>query len=208
MFGNPAHAMAETTAALTEPTMEMKQNGQTSTLVIGAAIPSSDPSTLAKINNQFLKWDNNQAIDLMRETNLRYLGYANEVGESFNLQFPQFLTPSYAVAYGYCVADSLYKMLHYYFNNAEVVDAGMYAAGADALIFQCFASVLIPGNIIAIIVKQTDNVIKKVEEGQDLPEAVTKWGPTFVGLATIPFIVHPIDESVGFIMDHSIRILY
>lgn len=81
----------------------------------------------------------------------------------------------------------------------------MLKAFLDALVFQCFASVLIPGNIIAIFVEKTDEKLKDMSE---MDEKVKKWGPTFFGLAAIPFIVHPIDVSVDWAMDHSIRILY
>ena len=52
-----------------------------------------------------------------------------------------------------------------------------------------------------------DEKLKEIESLKD-NEAVLKWGPTVIGLGTIPFIVHPIDVSVDFIMEHSIRLLY
>jgi mitochondrial fission process protein 1 len=99
----------------------------------------------------------------MRDTNLRYLGYANETGESFKFIFPGFLTPSYVLAYGYCLADALYQALHWYFKNGQVIQSGIYKTFADALIFQCLASVLIPGNIIAIFVDATEERLKKMK---------------------------------------------
>ena len=172
----------------------------TSALVLGTSTPSVLYNTIDYINSI----DNNGELDLARETNLRYLGYANETGESFKFIFPQFLGPSYAIAYGYCLGDALYKSLHWYFNNSEVISSGIYKTFADALIFQCFASVLIPGNIIAFIVERTEEKLKET----DLDDKVKKWGPTLIGLGAIPFIVHPIDVSVDFAMDHTIRLLY
>ena len=37
---------------------------------------------------------------------------------------------------------------------------------------------------------------------------VQTWGPTLAGLATIPFIIHPIDQAVDFALDNSLRTLY
>jgi fission process protein 1 len=31
------------------------------------------------------------------------------------------------------------------------------------------------------------------------------WAPTFSGLGSIPFIVHPIDDFVDFVMDNTTR---
>ena len=47
--------------------------------------------------------------DLFRDTWLRYLGYANEVGESFRYQAPWAVKPSYAIAFGYVLADTVDK---------------------------------------------------------------------------------------------------
>ena len=38
--------------------------------------------------------------------------------------------------------------------------------------------------------------------------AVQTWGATLVGLATIPFIIHPIDHAVDYVLDNSLRTLY
>ena len=35
--------------------------------------------------------------------------------------------------------------------------------------------------------------------------AVEKWFPTTVGLSSIPFIVHPIDNFVDYLLDHTTR---
>jgi fission process protein 1 len=86
-----------------------------------------------------------------------------------------------------------------------MMSSGVLKAFVDALVFQCFASVLIPGNIIAVFVETTDEKLKKMK---DLDPRIEKWGPTVVGLGAIPFIIHPIDVSVDWVMEHSIRILY
>ena len=47
--------------------------------------------------------------DLYRDTPVRYLGYANEVGESFRHLFPRLVKPSYGVAFAYVFADAADK---------------------------------------------------------------------------------------------------
>lgn len=50
--------------------------------------------------------------NIFRDSLLRYLGYTNEVGESFRYQFPKFVRPSYAIAFGYCVMDAATDGIH------------------------------------------------------------------------------------------------
>ncbi|XP_078687661.1 mitochondrial fission process protein 1-like [Branchiostoma floridae x Branchiostoma belcheri] len=46
-------------------------------------------------------------VDIYRDTLVRYLGYANEVGESFRALVPvSVVWGSYAVATAYCTADA------------------------------------------------------------------------------------------------------
>ena len=53
--------------------------------------------------------DKSAKIDIWRDTGLRYLGYANEVGESFRHVVPKLVRPSYGVAFGYVFCDSCDK---------------------------------------------------------------------------------------------------
>ena len=52
--------------------------------------------------------------DIWRDTPIRYLGYANEVGESFKYVIPKFYYPSYAIALAYVVGDVQDKALKLY----------------------------------------------------------------------------------------------
>lgn len=44
-------------------------------------------------------------IDIWRDTPVRLLGYANEVGESFRHILPRMVGPSYALAFAYTFGD-------------------------------------------------------------------------------------------------------
>ena len=48
-------------------------------------------------------------VDLWRDTKVRYLGYANEVGEAFRPIAPRLVRPSYAVAFAYVFGDTYDK---------------------------------------------------------------------------------------------------
>ncbi|KAK6061303.1 hypothetical protein COOONC_01026 [Cooperia oncophora] len=68
-------------------------------------------SSLKKCDDEFelLKSDLRQ-IDLYRDTPIRYLGYANEIGEAFRSMLPvNAVRATYVVALGYACADALDK---------------------------------------------------------------------------------------------------
>ena len=49
-------------------------------------------------------------VDLYRDTPIRYLGYANELGESFRPLYPKLVAPSYAISFGYVALDTVDKV--------------------------------------------------------------------------------------------------
>lgn len=61
---------------------------------------------------------------------------------------------------------------------------------------------MIPGFTINRVVRVVGTLTTRLS--QKYPP-VGRWLPTIVGLASIPFIVEPIDSLVHFILDHSIR---
>ncbi|XP_060125251.1 mitochondrial fission process protein 1 isoform X1 [Zootoca vivipara] len=170
--------------------------------------------------------------DLYRDTWVRYLGYANEVGESFRAIVPVSLVwASYGVATAYVAADAIDKgkkaaavstdhgtkpflKSRAMFPSggrtlAKAVDEGRsrHAAVAvvDTFIWQALASVAIPGFTINRICAGSLYLMASMTHW---PLSVRKWATTAVGLSTIPFIIKPIDRSVDFLMDSSLRKLY
>jgi mitochondrial fission process protein 1 len=118
--------------------------------------------------------------NIFRDTSLRYLGYANEVGESFRYQYPRGVMPSYLIAAGYCCADAGWSGYNSYCQNSRnnsnnfmmvreeeatktssssssssssAVVAGTSTVVMDTLVWQLLASVLIPGATINGIVR-------------------------------------------------------
>mmetsp|Transcript_5682 Transcript_5682/g.8358 ORF Transcript_5682/g.8358 Transcript_5682/m.8358 type:complete len:168 (-) Transcript_5682:2562-3065(-) len=144
--------------------------------------------------------------NIFRDTPLRYMGYANEIGESFRYQFPKFVLPSYILAFGYCGMDAAtagYKVWRSTDGRNEI-DSTREAALAtfDTLLWQSLASVMIPGATINMIVKASRFAISRTSF---LPVSVVKWFPTTMGISSIYFIIHPIDTAVDFALDNSTR---
>uniref|UniRef100_A0A7S0GDD7 Mitochondrial fission process protein 1 n=1 Tax=Proboscia inermis TaxID=420281 RepID=A0A7S0GDD7_9STRA len=78
-------------------------------------------------------------------------------------------------------------------------------ATLDTLLWQTLASVMIPGAVINMVVKTSRFAIAHTKPP---PSPVTIWIPTVCGLASIPLIIHPIDNAVDFMLDRSTRKLF
>ena len=140
----------------------------------------------------------NAEYDIFRDSNVRYLGYANEVGESFRpLVHVNFVRFTYVIASGYVVADSMDKMY-------RAKQGYVLKAGADSLIWQSFASVIVPGITINRLVKLSGSMINRTALAQR-SAMIPKTVPTAIGLASIPLIIQPIDHLVHYVMNHSFR---
>ena len=83
-------------------------------------------------------------VDVFKDTPLRYLGYANELGESLGPVYPRLVAPSYAVAFAYVGGDTLDKAYRSHQRGRPVVESCQIAT--DTFIWQLFAS----GSILAI----------------------------------------------------------
>ncbi|XP_026333755.1 mitochondrial fission process protein 1 [Hyposmocoma kahamanoa] len=140
--------------------------------------------------------------DFFRDTWVRYLGYANEVGESFRPVVPRSVVrASYGVAMLYVIADTAHKSQASLRRDGRlskmIVDAG------DALIWQTLASVIIPGVVINRISHYSGKGLAKYFG--KIPRSTRKWMTVAIGLSSIPFIVKPIDTAVTAFMDISYR---
>jgi mitochondrial fission process protein 1 len=177
-----------------------------------SAASSSSSNDASKINEN--------SYNLFRDSPIRYLGYANEIGESFRYQYPRYVGPSYMVAFGYCLADAISTgYTAYTYNNNKIghshnedweekkLQRALIGA-CDTLLWQSLASVVIPGSCINVIVKLARYTVSNTPRQLRLPVAAVTWLPTMIGLASIPFIIHPIDHSVDFILDNSVRPVY
>ncbi|KDO33891.1 hypothetical protein SPRG_01771 [Saprolegnia parasitica CBS 223.65] len=141
--------------------------------------------------------------DILRDGPLRYLGYANELGESFRPVFPALVAPSYAVAFAYVAADTYDKASKAGASAPPPAkSAHMAAAAGDTLLWQTMASVVIPGFTINRVVALSKAAVTSSVKNP----ALVRWLPTCIGLGAIPLIIHPIDALVDFGMDNSTRV--
>ncbi|CAM9732026.1 unnamed protein product [Ectocarpus sp. 6 AP-2014] len=142
-------------------------------------------------------------VDIFRDTALRYMGYANEVGEAFRPLIPAFaVVASYGVAIAYVSADAVSKG----FKCAKESDSKTCAlpASFDVLTFQMLASVVFPGFTINRWVAFVEYLLQASDLESQFP-GVGGWLPTAAGLGLIPFIVAPLDNLVEEVLDKTIR---
>ena len=141
--------------------------------------------------------------DMYRDSPLRYLGYANELGESFRPILPRLVVPSYLLSFAYVTADTYDKAAKEYDKSKEMKRAGTVAI--DTIVWQTLASIAIPGFTINCVVRACTYGVKSWSKTRP---TMVRWFPTAVGLSVIPIIIHPIDSLVDFAMDRSVRKWY
>lgn len=140
-------------------------------------------------------------VDPYRETSLRYMGYANELGEAFTSYLPEWGLPaSYCVAASYVMFDTIDKGQKA-FDAAEEEDklTDTLRISTETLTWQMLASVFWPGSIIRVIVNASATMISNNHLDDKL-----HFLPTLIGLMAIPVIVKPIDTTVDKLMESSI----
>jgi fission process protein 1 len=92
--------------------------------------------------------EKNKEVDIYRDTPLRLLGYANEVGEAFRaLVSVKWVMASYGLASAYVLADTADKAgkANKQMEGKEGAMAKVGIAAFDTLLWQALASVIIPG---------------------------------------------------------------
>jgi len=72
----------------------------------------------------------------------------------------------------------------------------------DTFVWQALASVIIPGFTINRICYLSNILLRHTTS---LPPTTRKWTVTAIGLSAIPFIIHPIDHGVHFMMNKTVR---
>uniref|UniRef100_A0A915E058 Mitochondrial fission process protein 1 n=1 Tax=Ditylenchus dipsaci TaxID=166011 RepID=A0A915E058_9BILA len=131
--------------------------------------------------------------DLYRETPIRFLGYANEVGEAFRA-----LVPRNLVRFSY---HSLQEEMDRQRRKKKHVALTLL----DTLAWQTCASVVLPGITINRLCAGSMFLFHRFSR---MSNTTAKLSTTILGLAAIPFIVKPIDALVDVGMDSSLRKMY
>jgi fission process protein 1 len=130
---------------------------------------------------------------------IRPLAYASELGESVRPLVPPILVKIlYGVSWGYVFLDTGLKT----FSVENQGRSKMIIYGFDTLVWHCLASMLIPAYVIHSLVHYSELVIRKYAAPST---KFGRYGPTIIGLSSIPFIIHPIDHLGDFIMNNTLR---
>jgi len=135
-------------------------------------------------------------FDPYRETSIRYMGYANEVGEALEDYLPDWGLPaSYCVAATYVIFDTLDKGQRAYDStHREDRFEETLRASTETLVWQLLASIIWPGGVIKLFVNVIDLIIP-------YDDTIL---PTFIGILLIPVIIRPIDVFVDLLMEDTI----
>ncbi|CAG0892639.1 unnamed protein product [Darwinula stevensoni] len=146
-------------------------------------------------------------VDVYRHSPVRLLGYANEVGEAFRaLVHVNWVRLSYVIASTYVLADTLDKARRVAQSSKTSPLAlrrtRITHSAIDTLLWQSFASVLIPGFTINRLCALARLLLRARAKAHPWAH---RWAPTALGLAAIPFIVRPIDAAVDRAMDFGVR---
>ncbi|KAK9876067.1 hypothetical protein WA026_011176 [Henosepilachna vigintioctopunctata] len=147
----------------------------------------------------------NEQHDIYKDTPIRYLGYANEIGESFRAIIgKRWVNISYGIATLYVIADAVdktYKSHKIYKHHPKYFQKVAYA-GADTLTWQMLASVVIPGFTINRICALSTFLLRKSNMVSSTASRMIVPG---IALASIPFIVKPIDHFTDYLLNNSLR---
>ncbi|KAF4674194.1 Mitochondrial fission process protein 1 [Perkinsus chesapeaki] len=130
-------------------------------------------------------------IDVYRDTPVRLLGYSNELGESFKYLISR---PAYIATYGAAIAYVLADT----FDKTKRAKNDQWKVAVDTLGWQLLASVAVPGLVINRVVWASRKIVQQ-------RQLKNKFLPTIIGLACIPLIVTPIDCSIDWLLDRTLR---
>jgi fission process protein 1 len=120
---------------------------------------------------------------------------------------PRAVLTTYGLAFGYVFMDVADKANKTY--KAETKNANSDAlkktskVATDCLLWQTFASVLVPGFTINRICKLSSILLNKTNVRPIV--RANKVLTTAIGLCSIPLIIHPIDHACHVVMDKTVR---
>jgi len=141
--------------------------------------------------------------DIYKDSYLRYLGYSNEIGEAFRkITSKSFVYFTYLLEFGYFIGDTVHKG-HKAYNDPNLTDdqnkhLHVIKQSSYTILWQFFATCLIPPLCINIVVGRTHNFLTR---GNFNPRIV-RYGSLGLGLFMIPLFNIYVDPVVGHVLDH------
>jgi fission process protein 1 len=139
----------------------------------------------------------------------RALAYASECGEAMRpVVRPNWVRASYALSWAYVGADTGLQTLDHWTKTQDRKQTAIRFA--DTAAFHSIASMAAPALTIHTVVHQSGKLLGLPSMASFLKTMprVRAALPTLLGLATIPFIVHPLDEATHWVMDRTVRTQY
>jgi fission process protein 1 len=141
----------------------------------------------------------------------RPFAYTSEVGEAFRPVIPRFLVnTAYGISIAYCFVDTGVKLN----NMKHEPHIEIMKKACDMVVWHGFASMILPALTIHTVVKKSKAYINYLDRetfstlsakyNKTPPSNFVKvkpFIPTAIGLSIIPFIIHPIDKSVDYVMN-------
>lgn len=103
----------------------------------------------------------------------------------------------------YDIANHHWSALQLTWSNESERRTRVCYAVIDTVLWQGLASVAIPGFTINRLCWVSNGILRRTLTS--LPTPARKWTVTAIGLSAIPFIIHPIDHFVDFLLDNTLR---
>ncbi|OAX39160.1 hypothetical protein K503DRAFT_799876 [Rhizopogon vinicolor AM-OR11-026] len=129
----------------------------------------------------------------------RYIAYTSDVGEAFRpVVPPTIVTACYGISWLYLAGDVSYEAYKTHRRGPSQIEAvhfseptrvGMVAV--KRAVFQSIASMALPAFTIHTAVNQAKKAFTNVQN-----KRLKTWGPTFTGLAIVPFLPYIFDHPV------------
>lgn len=127
---------------------------------------------------------------------IRYVGYTSDIGESFRpVVSPAIVRAGYGISWAYLLGDVGYEGY-----KAKIVrgedntNVGLLVVRRS--VFQAVATMALPAFTIHSVVKYSGRLMHNVKNPR-----VKGWGPTFLGLATVPALPYLFDHPVEHVID-------
>ena len=185
------------------PQNPQKMDKKPEVLIQEAAHHAPEWNALAEV-----RWAVRGGAQLFSEQ--RHLAYASECGEALRpVVKPGWVRASYALSWAYVGVDTALQTTDHWTKTHNKKQTAIRCA--DTALFHSVASMALPAFTIHTVVRQSDkllNMPSAVTLFKTLPPRVRLALPTLLGLATIPFIVHPLDEFTHWVMDRTVRTQY
>lgn len=127
----------------------------------------------------------------------RYLAFTSDFGEALRpVARTSIVTGSYAIAFGYCIADVAYegyKLKERGYKTEKGTPMSMTQCIVERSAFQAVASIVVPAALIHSTVSLGKKIFAKIGR-------YTKFGPSLLGLSVIPllplYLDHPVEHGV------------